>query len=176
MSTSERLTIPFKGLKEGKHEFTFDLTEKYFQMLDYSEFEKGNLKVKIEMDKKPTHLVFDIEIFGAVQVLCDRCLEFFDIDAEFSGNLFVKFFLEENENDISEELLILQPEDYEVDLTHYVYESICLSLPYQRIHPDDEKGKSTCNKAMIKKLKQLTKNDKNDIDPRWEKLKDINKN
>ena len=176
MNTSERLIISFKGLKEGWHDFNFKLTQKFFQTIDYSEFKNGSLDVKIRMERKTTHLVFNFEIVGIVNVLCDRCLEFFDTDLKFSGNLFVKFSREYEEENINEELLILSPEDNEIDLTHYIYESVCLSLPYQHFHPLDVKGKSTCNKSMLKKLKELSKHKIEEIDPRWEKLKKLNKN
>lgn len=174
MNTSERLIIPFKGLKEGWHDFNFRLTEKYFQAIEYAEFKQGSLDVKIQMERKATHLVFEVEVEGVVNVMCDRCLEFFDMHTEFSGSLFVKFSHENDTDIFNEELLILLPEENEVDLTHYVYESICLSLPYQKIHPLDGKGKSTCNKAMLKKIKQYGIHLGEEIDPRWEKLKNIN--
>ncbi len=176
MNTSERLIVPFKGLKEGWHDFNFILTDNYFQSIEYSEFEKGNLEVKIQMERKATHLVFEIEIEGTVNVLCDRCLEFFDMEIKFSGNLFVKFSHENDEDNFNDELIVLLPEENEVDLTHYIYESICLSLPVQKIHPNNEKGKSTCSKSMIKKLKELESFHNEEIDPRWDKLKNISKN
>ena len=180
MSNSERLIIPFKGLGEGKHEFKFVLTEKFFQVLDYSEFEKGNLSVNVYMDKKPTHMVFEIEIEGEVNVMCDRCLDFFNTDVEFSCSLIVKISgKDESDDESNEELLVLSPDEFEIDLSHYVYESICLSLPVQRVHPLNSKKQATCDKKMLKILKEHSAsavNTNDEIDPRWDKLKNININ
>lgn len=32
----------------------------------------------------------------------------------------------------------VSPEEEDIDLTQYIYESIILSLPYRRVHPDGE--------------------------------------
>jgi uncharacterized protein len=175
LNTNERLSIAFKGLKDGIHEFRFSKSDKFFENLDYSEFEKGNIEVFVTLDKKTQYLSMDIIISGQVYVSCDRCLDMFYMPFEFNGTLIVKFSVDlENNND---EMIILSPNDFEVDITHYVYESVCLSLPVKRIHPEDKRGKSTCNKEMIKKLKILNNQSvHNEIDPRWDKLKNFNNN
>ena len=141
MNNNERLNIAFKGLSDGIHKFEYSLSDNFFRALDYSEFEKGKAEVQIEMNKKPQYLSFAIAIEGEVEVVCDRCLDAFSMPFEYDGELFVKFSIEEEEVENIDELIVISPADYEVDLTHYVYESICLSVPYQRIHPNDAKGK-----------------------------------
>lgn len=176
MNTNERLSIAFKELKEGIHEFRFSKSDKFFESLDYSEFEKGNIEVFVTLDKKTRYLSIEIEINGQVLVTCDRCLDMFYMPFEFNGTLIAKFSMSEESNE-SDEMIILSPNDFEVDITHYVYESVCLSIPVKRIHPDDKRGKSTCNKEMIKELKKLNSNTiQDETDPRWEKLKNFNNN
>jgi len=56
-----------------------------------------------------------------------------------------------------------------LDLSQYLYESLIVSLPIKKVHPDNE-----CNKEMIKRLNpSKTKKTKNDSDPRWDALKNI---
>jgi len=148
------------------------LNQKFFQSLDYSEFEKGELSVIVKMDKKPSHLVLKIEVDGKVNVMCDRCLEYFNIVSKYSGNLYVKFSNEPVINEEIDDLIIIPENEHEVDITHYVYESVCLSLPSKRFHPVNKKGESRCNKLMISKLKEL-EGKKQGLDNRWEKLKEI---
>ena len=164
---------------DGKHELEFNVGNVFFQALDYSEFKTGEVTIYIGLDKKPTHLVLEIEIEGKVGVICDRCLDTFDVEVDFSGVLYIKFSGNENTNSESnEELLVLSPDDFEVDLTHYLYESICLGVPYKREHPLNSKGKSTCNKEMMKKLAEHSggKAHKVEDDPRWDILKNLNNN
>lgn len=174
MNTSERLSVAFKGLKDGIHEFRFSKSDSFFESIEYSEFAKGNVEVFVELDKKPQYLAMGIDISGQVLVTCDRCLDLFYKPFEYSGTLYAKFSFDEEKGD-DKDFLFLSPNDYELDITHYVYESVCLSLPLQRIHPDDKRGKSTCNKKIIEELKKLNNQSaKQEIDPRWEKLKKFN--
>jgi len=176
LNTNERLSIAFKGLKEGIHEFRFSKSDKFFVSLDYSEFKKGNFEIFVTLDKKTRFLSMEVDISGQVLVSCDRCLDMFYMPFKYNGTLIAKFSVDE-ENKCNDEILILSPNDFEVDITHYVYESVCLSLPVQRTHPDDKQGKSTCNKEMIKELKKLSKQKvKEETDPRWDKLKNFNNN
>jgi uncharacterized metal-binding protein YceD (DUF177 family) len=43
------------------------------------------------------------------------------------------------------------------------------------VHPDDENGNSTCDSEMLNLLDsmQQKEHDENEIDPRWEKLKEL---
>lgn len=176
MDYKDRLKIAFKGLKDGYHEFEYSLGDSFLTNIEYSEFEKGSIEVKVKLDKKPQYLAMDIELNGKVQVACDRCLDFFYIPVLYNGQLYAKFS-DQADNEENEELMILSPGESEIDISHYVYESICLSLPYQRIHPNDKKGKSTCNKEMLIELNKHKIDERvEEIDPRWEKLKNINNN
>jgi uncharacterized protein len=173
LDNKNRIILPFKGLKDGLHDFKFNVTNAFFSELDYSEIKEGSIAVNVTMNKKPQHLELEIILEGLVNVMCDRCLGYFNMQVEYDSSLIVKFSKEEGDSE--EDFIFLSPEEFEVDLTHYIYESICLSLPYQRVHPDDKRGRSTCDKDMLKKLKQLSMNvqEADDTDPRWEKLKKL---
>ena len=49
-------------------------------------------------------------------------------------------------------------------------------LPIQKVHPDDENGKSTCDPDMLKKIREHMVIDENITDPRWDELKNLVKN
>lgn len=162
MSRKHKIIIPFKGLAEGNHEFETAIDTNFFNELDYSEFKSGDIKISIFMEKRLTHLNLKIQFNGLVNVMCDRCLDYFNTEVEFDGELFVRYSYQEQEPD--GEIMVISPDDNELDLSHYIYESIFLSLPYQNVHPL-KNGRSTCNKEMIKKLKQyeVVKPDDEDV-------------
>jgi len=88
--------------------------------------------------------------------------------------LVIKFGDDFNNED--EDLLILPHGDYEVNIQQYVYELVVLSVPPKRIHPGVEDG--TLQSDVLDKLEELSlKNQKkkkeDEIDPRWEKLKNL---
>ncbi|MDR1896917.1 MAG: DUF177 domain-containing protein [Prevotellaceae bacterium] len=94
-----------------------------------------------------------LEFSGKITVPCDRCLE--ELEVRIKGKNFLSArFGEEPESDENEEnledIIYLNPEDEEIDLTNYVYESVCLALPIQRVHANDKNGASLCNPEMLK--------------------------
>jgi len=171
-------SIHFKGLKVGKHTFNFEVDNAFFEAFEESEIKHGKLDVDVKLNKQNQMIDLNITIDGTVEVTCDRCLEEFDIPISYEGSLYVKFSETRSEED--SEIIILSTDDSEINISQYIYESICLSLPIQRYH--GMKGtKSKCNKEMLEKLKSLSvkkakKEDNDEIDPRWSKLKDIELN
>lgn len=164
--------IAYKGLKDGLHLFDFKVDAKFFESFENSEIEKGDVDVRVSMNKKTTMLEFEFQIEGKVTVLCDRCLDPVEIEVENEAPLFVKFGDETHEE--TEELIVLSEQETEIDLSQFIYEFVHLSLPYRRVHPDDKNGKSTCNKEMLKRLEELSVNEeKTDTDPRWNELKNL---
>lgn len=167
-------SIPFKGLKEGKHEFEFNLNKKFFEEFEGSDIESGNVNIDIQLTKRTQFLEFQIQLGGTVQVQCDRCLESMEQEIKFEGKLYVKFGEEYEEQ--SDEIIIIPHEEYQVNLAQYFYDSVYISLPYQRTHPEDEDGNSLCSPEMLKKLEELSASEEpNDdhIDARWNGLKNL---
>lgn len=151
MDILSQYNIVFSGLAVGTHEFEFDVTDDFFAAFEGSEITKGDAKVYVTMTKQSTMMILDFEIQGEVGVVCDRCLEEFMMPIGYDGTLLVKFSEEELESD--GEVIWLIPGEGEVNVAQYIYESISLSLPYQRIHPEDKDGKSTCNADMLNRFK-----------------------
>lgn len=171
-------SIHFKGLKVGKHTFNFEVNDKFFEEFEEGEIKQGKLQVDVTLNKQSQMLDLSVSIKGSVEVVCDRCLDNLDIPIVYKGSLYVKFG--EERADEGDEIIILTNDDNEINLAQYIYESICLSLPIQRYH--GMKGtKTKCNKEMMEKLKSLSseeskKDETEEIDPRWSKLKDIELN
>jgi len=170
LSFSGKYTIQFKGLKDGQHPYEFELNEKFFEFFANTEVDKGNLLAKVLMVKKTGLLELDITIQGTVNVLCDRCLEKFDLPLNYQGCLFVKFSESETESE-DPDVIFLHPEAHQIDLSGYLYESIILSLPYRKVHPEGKKAQITCNPEMLQKLRKIVVTGKKETDPRWDKLK-----
>lgn len=166
-------TIPFRGLKEGKHQYEYSIEDKFFEAFPEGEIREGRLQVGLELIKRSTGLETEFTITGSVKVPCDRCLEEFIYPIEYCGKLFFEFGQESGE--VTDELVMLSPADDELDVSQYIYEFINLSLPLQKVHPVDFEGNSLCNQEMINRLNNIS-NDNNDEekdDPRWDKLKDL---
>lgn len=171
-------SIHFKGLGVGKHSFNFEVDKRFFDEFQEGDIRQGKLLVDVNLTKQSQLLDLNISIKGYAEVVCDRCLEPFDLPISYKGVLFVKFGGEKVED--NDEIIVLTNDDNEINLAQYIYESISLSLPIQRYHGMNGL-KEKCNKEMIDKLKshlsnKLKKEETTDVDPRWNKLKDIKLN
>ena len=113
-------------------------------------------------------------IIGTLNFQCDRCLGNLDHPLNIDEDLFVKFG--EDENSQSEDLVYINPNEHEIEISQYIYEFIKLNIPIRKVHPDDKKGNSLCNKEMLERIEELEDNKTNkEIDSRWNKLKEITK-
>lgn len=174
MNYLSHYTIPFSGLSEGKHLFDFDVNDRFFAEFETSEVEKGELKISVELEKRSTHLGLTFTIKGAVELVCDRCLENFVYPIESERKLLVKFSEKPVEDEA--EMIYLHPSTFQVEVAQYIYEFVILSLPIRRVHPDGEDGESLCDPVMMKKLEEL-RHHGNTLDepedPRWNELRKI---
>lgn len=146
MERPNAYTIAFRGLKEGLHDFVFPLDGALFAAYDNADIRDGAGEVRVTLNRGERQLVLDVRIDARVTVPCDRCLEDCTLPVAYEGRLVVKFSEEGGEYD--GEVLWLYPGDTEVDLAQYVYESIVLSLPYRRVHPD-----GGCDPAMLERFR-----------------------
>ncbi len=149
MEVARSYKIAFKGLKHGHHDFGFEVGDDFFATWEGSEIDRGNCRVHVELERSETQLALGITIEGEIVVPCDRCLEPCVIPVDYEGELLVKFSDEVSEYD-GEVMWIPAAED-EVDLAQYIYESIVLSLPYQRVHAE-----GGCDPEMMRQFSIVT--------------------
>ena len=136
MEETKRYTIAYRGLRSGLHDFHFKVDGGLFRAYGSTEIKDGDCDVSVALERGESMLTLDVTVDGSVVVECDRCLEDCNVPIHYEGQLLVKFSDEVHEYD--GEVMWLLPMEDEVDLTQYIYESIVLALPYQRVHPDGE--------------------------------------
>ena len=171
-------TIPFVGLKIGKHQFEYEIDNSFFELFDFHEFNSSSILVDLVLTKKANMLELDVVVKGKVNLNCDLTLEPYDQKIHNDLHLVVKFG--DAYEEINEELLVLPHGEYEIEVQQYMYEAVVLGLPAKRIHPGVEDG--SLDSEILKKLqelqpqtsdeKEVTKNE-DEIDPRWDKLKQL---
>ena len=176
MKPLKEFTIPFVGLKVGKHYFEYKVKQAFFEHFEYNDFNKVNITVAVELEKKTTLLELHFKISGWVNLNCDLTNEPYNQVVEDEFDLVVKFGDEYNDENI--DILILPYGTYEINIQQYIYELIILGVPIKRIHPGVEDG--TLNSDILDKLEELSpelkenkENKEEDIDPRWNTLKKL---
>ena len=176
MKPLKEYTIPFVGLKVGKHHFDYQIDKKFFEHFEYDDFNDVDVKTTLLFEKKETLLELFFTISGVVNVNCDLTNEPYDQVVEGEFNLVVNFG--DEYNDEFEDILIVPHGEYEINVAQYIYELIILSMPIKRIHPGVEDG--TLDSDILKKLEELSpkgleekEETSKDIDPRWNTLKKL---
>ena len=161
--------IVFSGLKNGKHEFRFEIDKAFFQLFDTEqEFTEPQIVADILMDKHTTFLEFEIKTTGTVNLVCDISNENFDYPIENEIKVLVKFG---EEYDDSEEDVITNPStDHAFNVVQLIYEDVMLSIPMKKVSPNlSEEDLHVLEKFSPKEEVEEEK----EVDPRWEALKKL---
>ncbi|WP_299047033.1 DUF177 domain-containing protein [uncultured Polaribacter sp.] len=172
MKDLKQFNIQFVGLKEGNHFFEYKIDNTFFEAFNFDEFESSSIKVTLDFVKKSTLFELKFSAEGYVEVPCDITSELFHQEIQSDLPLVVKFGPEFNDD--NEEILILPHEAYELNVAQFIYEMIVLAIPNKRVHPKVLDG--TMESEALKKLKELEIKEENtagEIDPRWDKLKNL---
>ena len=166
--------IPLNSLKNGLQEYNFEVADTFFTYFEESYITKANVQVHLKLYKDQHLFNLHFKLNGNVAVQCDRCLDYFDLSIENEATLYIKYGDKNSDiTDIDDTMMIAQTEN-DINIAPHIYQYVHLSLPVQHVHPNDAKGKSTCNKEMLKILNKYTsKKEENSVDPRWEELKKI---
>lgn len=177
MKSNRDYTIPFVGLSLGFHEFKFEITNAFFDDFEYSIIHNAVVNVALILEKKETMLIGNYSIDGVVDINCNRCEDPLSVAIVGEYKLIYKFGTEPSDD---ESLIIVYPEEFEIDIRENILELITVSLPNRVVHDKDE-----CNQEMISILEEYIlvseddsikeeKLNDDEIDPRWSELKNLN--
>ncbi len=176
MKAKKEYVIPFVGLKQGIHQFEYEINNDFLALFDFEEYNSSDLHAALEFNKKGTHFELNFKVEGSVNVDCDVTTEAFDLPLSNDLYLVVKFG--DDYNDENEELLTLPHGEYEINVAQYIYECIVLGVPSKRVHPGIEDG--TLQSEILERLESLAPKEikesieaEDEIDPRWNKLKNL---
>jgi uncharacterized protein len=163
-------SIPFTGLKLGKHQFEFDITDSFFDEFGYSLVKKADLKCVVDMEKQETMLILNFYITGHLNVNCDRCLAPYPQPVDIREQQVAKFSEEAIDED--EEIITLSKSDHEINVAGLIYEYINVAAPFITVC-SDEGNTPYCDNEMLDSLNKLTVNNEQaeQTDPRWDALK-----
>ncbi len=144
--------LPVAGLKDGDHQYDFHIGESFFKNMGWDQLDGENIDIDLNLSKHNKLMVLDFDFHGSVFCPCDRCLDPFEISLKFKDRLIIKFSPEISEPEIYEDdenvVMYVNEDTSEIDLSHFIYESIILQIPIKRAHEIDK-----CNSEIIKILK-----------------------
>lgn len=182
--------VDLDNIKDNSpQDLSFTLTEAFFSLFEDAPMSNGVVNAVVHVERVGLgDFLIEFSIDGDVIVPCDRCLGNLSQSIEITDSFKVRFGMDVK---IGDELVSLQDDpnyDFTLedgvstfDLSWPMYELVVLAIPIQHIHPEGE-----CDSEMVSLLQEHLAvlpggndeetediNDDEDIDPRWNKLKEI---
>ncbi|MFT2009340.1 YceD family protein [Pontibacter sp. 13R65] len=173
--------IGIAKLSNKKHLHEFDMDDSFFDLFGKEIIQGGNLQAKVELDKTETLITLTFNIEGEVKLICDRSLEEFNQPVTLQEVVRMKFGDENKELD--DDLFEITPETQHINVAQHLYDYIALSLPMKKLHPRflEELDEEDDSDILIYSSRQASQqegeegdDDDEDIDPRWDALKNLN--
>ncbi len=166
---AQNIIIPIKGMTKGSHSFNYVIDGKFFQIFGNTQIKDADCSVKADVVRHSTLMSVVCHIGGFVVVECDRCLDDLVLKVDVDRELTVGFGSVDLDDSIDEDdVLVIGETDGEADISQFVYDYICLSLPIMKVHPD---GK--CNPEMMKRLETQSDDSSEAADSPFSALKDM---
>jgi uncharacterized metal-binding protein YceD (DUF177 family) len=174
-------------LKDGKHSFTFEVSNEFFKYFEAEDWVNGaNIKVTVDVNKTVSVMEVDFDISGTVGLTCDRSLEEFDHPLELTEKVIYKYGPMVQE--ISEDVFMITKDSPSINVAQLIYEFILLAIPAKKIHPDymDETDEDDLDEEgsliYLSEEEEIESDDSDEeshqekpADPRWEILNKLKK-
>ena len=150
MKSFEEFSIPISGLDDGLHRFDFQLNREFFEGFEKSAISDGLLNATVDLDKRSSMLLFDIDIDGRIAEKCDRCLA--DIQLPISGHYQLIGKYGEGEEDL--DVFYLSREDTEINIARFLYELSCLTVPLSKTYDCENDEDPPCDESMLDDIEE----------------------
>ena len=162
MGNLKEFSLPIRGLKNGVHEYDFEIRDKFFEAFQQQDFRNCKADVKLSLDKKTGFFMLKFEIGGSLEVVCDRCNNFLPLELWDEFNITVKMVEEpelmNNQEDDPDVYYISRGESH-LDVANWIYEFINLSIPMHKTCEFEKMDGPFCNKVALDVLKKLEPED-----------------
>jgi len=165
----KQFVIQFSGLKLGLHEYEFELGDLFFERFKIEDINNGKVHAKFSLLKRENGLELEFEFSGTLNGACDRCLESLEFPIEGENSIQVKFGDKHSEE--NDELFVIAPEEYQIDIAPLLYEFISLQVPLRKVHEEND-----CNAEVIARLHntfEVDEEEESDVPSVWDKLKKL---
>jgi uncharacterized protein len=167
------------GLSNSIHQFEFECGEAFFSEFGNTLVSEGDFKVNVELNKHETFIEAEFDITGVARLVCDRSLESFDHPIKTNNKIVFKYG--DRDEELSDEIVLIHRDTVTLELGHFFFEFIALAMPLKRLHPkfkDEENEDDYTDVRFVYSTgptEEEEKTSEDEIDPRWNILKNLNK-
>jgi len=169
MQALKEFSLPVKGLKTGMHHFEFHIGRYFFSHFPDTTINDGDFVVRVQLEKRPDLLIFELDISGNLTQECDRCMNIIDIPVEGKHKMIMKFSEEEYED---EDIVYISENEHEINIAKYLYEYIHLCIPIRKVRDCEAENYKFCNKKVLEYIINA-KSKEEEGNRLWDAFKDI---
>ena len=166
------------GLSNKVHHFEYEIGDEFFRRWGSDLVKQGRFHVEVALNKHETFIEAEFKIKGTATLTCDRSLEPFDYPIWTTKKILFKYG--EKDEEISDEIIMINRDTATLELGQYIYEFIALAIPMKKLHPRFRAEEITEDETAEGKIvyssestEDKDKKDNDDIDPRWNILKNL---
>lgn len=157
-----------------QHEYEFTVNSDFFSNFEGELVESGEVKIQLLLDKRENLLELNFDFSGFIDLISDRSLEPFQYPININKKLLYKYGEEEQE--LEDDVMVITKNTQVINVGHYIYETIALQIPLKKLHPDEiEEDEEHNEYVYIDDAEEEIEEEEENIDPRWEALKNLNK-
>ena len=139
--------LPLKTLKEGTHEFDFELGKAFFEHMESTDVRDADVRAHVTVVYRGGVYDLTMHCTGQVIVACDRCLDDMELPIDATYHIMVKYG--DAYRDDSDDLLEIPDSTANLNIAYMLYDTVMLAIPMKHVHP---MGK--CNRQMSAVLKR----------------------
>jgi uncharacterized protein len=170
-------SIHIVGLDYKAYDYEYEIGAKFFEEFGKYLLSEGSFHVSVVLHKHETFIETTFHIKGSATLVCDRSLDTFEYPID--NRFFLVFKFGDADEEMSDEIVMIHRDTVTLDLGHYIYEFIGLSIPLKKLHPrysdeevdDESEGSIVYTSTNESDAKDDDGDD--DIDPRWNILKNL---
>ena len=135
-------------MRKDHYQFDYQIDKSFFDAIEAPLYTNGNVVVRVNMEKGVGMITLDFEVLGTVQTECDRCLADIQMPIKDKQRLYIKYS-EEEKDSADDEIAYIHPETPSLDLSHYIYEYICIAVPFIKTYDCKAEPTPPCDPSML---------------------------
>lgn len=165
----ERLySIDLPKLKLGEHQFSWEIKDEFFEHFEHSQVTNAEITIEGKVTKYGTHVDGVFLMKGSLKLPCDRCTELYDHPVDTERRVI--FGYDERLAKENDDVILIDKDTTLIDLSGEFYDFIHLEVPIRRVPPIEI---HECPESVIELLNKKEENKEEEIDPRWEALREL---
>lgn len=173
MSRKDRFYIDVYNLKNGVHQYDFEIDDHFFSEFGTEFTDRGKGMATVTLDKTDSLISAGFQLDLKVELTCDRSLEKFEFPVLQKEKLLFKYGEEEKELDV--DVYMITKTTQRINFGKHLHDFVGLAIPYKKLHPKYADIEEESDELFYQTHSEDDDGETPE-DPRWDALKKLRNN